>query len=135
SEAAVFVAYVHRRCRHRVPRDMGFLNLWPRHYKPPLANYRGRSVVRSVALSFNLSEDDLKGKKRDAYVVDARAAVVRILRSRNVPFETIGRLLNKNHSSCIALEKNYDKYRARNALVADTVLRHQTWYHSEPVAQ
>tara|TARA_R110000868_G_scaffold410473_1_gene698590 strand:+ start:924 stop:1559 length:636 start_codon:yes stop_codon:yes gene_type:complete len=80
-------------------------------------------LLNGVAAAFKITPDDITGIDRRRLYVDARAALVRILRQRGSSFPMIGKRLNRDHSSIIYLEQTFDIRAKRNPLIALVVER------------
>lgn len=89
------------------------------HGKPVLF----QDLLSAVAAAFEMTPDDITGLNRQRIYVDARAALARILRIRGSSFPMIGKRMNRDHSSIVYLEQNFDIRAKRNPLIALVVDR------------
>jgi hypothetical protein len=81
-------------------------------------------VAEQVCKTLGLSVDEIKGPRRNQYIVDARAVVVRVLRTRNRArwsFPKLGRAMNRDHTTIVSLDKTFDYRAKRNPLLAQLV--------------
>jgi hypothetical protein len=82
------------------------------------------TVVQQVAKSLGLSIDELLGPRRNQYIVDGRAVVVRALRNRNKQrwsFPNLGRHMGRDHTTLVALDQGFDIRAKRNPVLAELV--------------
>lgn len=82
------------------------------------------TVAQQVAKSLGLSMDELLGPRRNQYIVDGRAVVVRALRNRNKQrwsFPNLGRHMGRDHTTLVALDHCFNERARRNPVLADLV--------------
>lgn len=85
---------------------------------PPTNRPRlGTEVIRLVAEMFKMDPADIIGKDRRTIYVDARCAVVLIMRERGLSYPQIGRFMDRDHSSIVNLTRNLAKRIERNPLI------------------
>lgn len=73
------------------------------------------NIIRKVAMIFGVSSARIKGDERYAALVDARAAVVFLLKRRGWSFSQIGKALGgRDHSSIINIWQKRDIYTVRS---------------------
>ena len=94
--------------------------LWPSHYRPPR-----HSLVEFVADQFGVTPALIRGPRRYAALVDARAVISKVLRERGeISYPVIGRVLgNRDHTTIIHYCKTFDKRAERNPMVSDIFRR------------
>jgi hypothetical protein len=83
-----------------------------------------KTVAEQVAKSLGLSVDELLGPRRNQYIVDGRAVVVRALRNRNRQlwsFPNLGRHMKRDHTTLVALDQGFDERAKRNPVLAELV--------------
>lgn len=59
------------------------------------------SIMYRVCKGLNISENDIKSGSRIAKVVEARALICKLLRDGEECYESIGLVVNRDHSSVI----------------------------------
>lgn len=73
------------------------------------------NIIRKVAVIFGVSAARIKGDERHAVLVDARAAVVFLLKRRGWSFPQIGKALGgRDHSTIINIWQKRDIYTMRS---------------------
>jgi chromosomal replication initiator protein len=80
-------------------------------------------IARAVCEAFQIAPSELLGFGRARYYVDARTAIVRILRRNGASYPMIGRRLKRDHSSIVNLDHSYDMRVKRNPMIATVVER------------
>lgn len=71
--------------------------LWPRWYRPPV---RFRSdIIANTAMRFGVSSSDLAGPSRKRPIANARQDAMLHLHQQGWSYASIGRLLNRNHTT------------------------------------
>lgn len=60
-----------------------------------------QSVLQAVANRHRLTIDDIKGPSRKAYICRARWDAMRLLRDRGLSLPSIGRMLNRDHTTVV----------------------------------
>lgn len=82
------------------------------------------TVAEQVAKSLGLTMNELLGPRRNQYIVDGRAVVVRALRNRNKQrwsFPNLGRLMGRDHTTLVSLDQGFDERAKRNPVLAELV--------------
>ena len=62
-------------------------------------------ILEAVCQKFRLSRDEILGRGRTAYVVEARREAAQRLRETGLTLQAIGRILNRHHATIINLLK------------------------------
>lgn len=80
-------------------------------------------IIRLAAQMLKVNPADIVGPKRDKALVDARAALVMVYRSRKESYPTIGRRLNRDHTAIMHLAATFDIRERRNPKLRAVVER------------
>lgn len=61
-----------------------------------------QKLLECVLEVLRVTKEEIQGKERVRYIVDARKIIIHILRENtNMGYMHMGRLMNKNHATCI----------------------------------
>ena len=83
-------------------------------------------LIDYVAEQFGFTHGELIGSGREKSLVEARAVIVRVLRSRGWSYPRIGKLLGgRDHSTIISADSRFDVYCKRNPLILATIAQLQ----------
>ncbi len=73
-------------------------------------------ILTYVSQKFNVSEDDIKSSRRSKDIVNARHMTVYLIRKLvDMPLASIGKFLNRDHTTIMKSVENVDKLRKTNA--------------------
>lgn len=89
----------------------------PASERPKVAS----NIIQLVASRFRVIPADITGLSRKHILVDARCAVVILLRERGLSLPRIGDLLNRDHSSILHLLRTAGKRSERNPMILKAV--------------
>lgn len=73
------------------------MKLWPNWYRPNLR--RRFDVVERVCSEFGVTREELRGSGTKRELVTARWIAMTMLRERGLSYHSVGRLINRDHSS------------------------------------